>query len=76
MRPTWPVGLSYWRMASISEPFMETSKVDGKTYLVQHFKRQRFEYHPRTLLYQQYRQEPQALERQRVGNRSQPSVFR
>jgi polysaccharide biosynthesis protein PslG len=30
----------------ISQPFMEASKDDGKTYLVQYFERQRFEYHP------------------------------
>ena len=30
----------------ISQPFMEVSKDDGKTYLVQYFERQRFEYHP------------------------------
>jgi hypothetical protein len=30
----------------ISEPFMERSKADGKTYLVQYFERNRFEYHP------------------------------
>ena len=30
----------------ISQPFMETNKGDGKTYLVQYFERQRFEYHP------------------------------
>lgn len=30
----------------ISQPFMETNKADGKTYLVQYFERQRFEYHP------------------------------
>jgi hypothetical protein len=30
----------------LSQPFMETNKVDGKTYLVQYFERQRFEYHP------------------------------
>src|SRR5205085_12069053 len=29
----------------ISQPFMETNS-DGKTYLVQYFERQRFEYHP------------------------------
>jgi protocatechuate 3,4-dioxygenase beta subunit len=29
----------------ISEPFMETNS-EGKTYLVQYFERQRFEYHP------------------------------
>lgn len=30
----------------ISEPFMETSKTDGKQYLVQYFERNRLEYHP------------------------------
>lgn len=30
----------------ISEPFMETDKIDGTTHLVQYFERQRFEYHP------------------------------
>jgi protocatechuate 3,4-dioxygenase beta subunit len=30
----------------ISEVFSEVSKDDGKTYLVQYFERQRFEYHP------------------------------
>ena len=30
----------------LSQPFMETSKDDGKTYMVQYFERQRFEYHP------------------------------
>lgn len=30
----------------LSQPFMETSKDDGKIYLVQYFERQRFEYHP------------------------------
>lgn len=30
----------------ISQPFTEVSKDDGKTYLVQYFERQRFEYHP------------------------------
>ncbi|HUP27643.1 MAG TPA: hypothetical protein VM409_04345 [Chloroflexia bacterium] len=30
----------------ISQPFAEVSKDDGKTYLVQYFERQRFEYHP------------------------------
>jgi WD40 repeat protein len=30
----------------LSQPFMEKSKDDGKTYLVQYFERQRFEYHP------------------------------
>jgi protocatechuate 3,4-dioxygenase beta subunit len=30
----------------ISQPFMEKNKDDGKTYLVQYFERQRFEYHP------------------------------
>jgi protocatechuate 3,4-dioxygenase beta subunit len=30
----------------ISQPFMEVSKDDGKTYLVQYFERQRLEYHP------------------------------
>jgi hypothetical protein len=30
----------------ISQPFMERNVGDGKTYLVQYFERQRFEYHP------------------------------
>jgi hypothetical protein len=30
----------------LSQPFTEVSKDDGKTYLVQYFERQRFEYHP------------------------------
>ncbi|HYO48645.1 MAG TPA: hypothetical protein VEW94_02240 [Chloroflexia bacterium] len=30
----------------ISQPFNEVSKDDGKTYVVQYFERQRFEYHP------------------------------
>ena len=30
----------------ISQPFTETSKEDGKQYVVQYFERQRFEYHP------------------------------
>lgn len=30
----------------ISEPFVETSKTDGKPYLVQYFERNRFELHP------------------------------
>lgn len=30
----------------LSQPFTERSKDDGKTYLVQYFERQRFEYHP------------------------------
>jgi Tol biopolymer transport system component/pimeloyl-ACP methyl ester carboxylesterase len=30
----------------ISQPFMEKNSGDGKTYLVQYFERQRFEYHP------------------------------
>lgn len=30
----------------LSQPFMERNKDDGKTYLVQYFQRQRFEYHP------------------------------
>lgn len=30
----------------LSQPFRERSKDDGKTYLVQYFERQRFEYHP------------------------------
>ena len=30
----------------ISEAFQEVSPNDGKTYLVQYFERQRFEYHP------------------------------
>lgn len=46
--------LDYWNAAGglpiygypISEPFMEKSKSDGKTYLVQYFERNRFELHP------------------------------
>ncbi len=46
--------LSYWRNNGdvavfgypISEPVQEQSNVDGKTYLVQYFQRNRFEYHP------------------------------
>ena len=46
--------LSYWQSTGglaiygypISEPFMERSKSDGKTYLVQYFERNRFELHP------------------------------
>lgn len=30
----------------LSQPFMEVSKDDGKSYLVQYFERQRLEYHP------------------------------
>ncbi len=30
----------------ISQPFMEKNREDGKSYLVQYFQRQRFEYHP------------------------------
>jgi hypothetical protein len=30
----------------LSQPFVETSKENGKPYLVQYFERQRFEYHP------------------------------
>jgi len=30
----------------LSQPFMEADKEDGKSYLVQYFERQRFEYHP------------------------------
>ncbi len=30
----------------LSQPFMETNQGNGKTYLVQYFERQRFEYHP------------------------------
>ena len=46
--------LSYWRDNGglaifgypISEPFGEKSDLDGKTYQVQYFQRNRFEYHP------------------------------
>ena len=46
--------LTYWQQMGglsiygypISEPFMESSKSDGKTYLVQYFERNRFELHP------------------------------
>src|SRR5215210_4872111 len=46
--------LSYWRKNGglgifgypISEPFNEKNAEDGKTYLVQYFQRNRFEYHP------------------------------
>jgi hypothetical protein len=46
--------LSYWRKYGglgifgypISEPFNEISETDGKTYLVQYFQRNRFEFHP------------------------------
>lgn|GEM_PF-186909 len=46
--------LSYWRDKGglgiygypISEPFNEQNPEDGKTYLVQYFQRNRFEYHP------------------------------
>jgi hypothetical protein len=30
----------------LSQPFLETNADDGKSYLVQYFERQRFEYHP------------------------------
>jgi hypothetical protein len=46
--------LSYWRTHGdiavfgypISEPVQEQSNIDGKSYLVQYFQRNRFEYHP------------------------------
>jgi polysaccharide biosynthesis protein PslG len=46
--------LSYWRDYGglavfgypISEPFEEKSNIDGKTYTVQYFQRNRFEHHP------------------------------
>ncbi|MFN8516874.1 MAG: S8 family peptidase [Chloroflexia bacterium] len=46
--------LKYWRDNGglavfgypISEPMQEVSPTDGKTYLVQYFERNRFEYHP------------------------------
>jgi len=46
--------LEYWQETGglpiygypISEPFMEQSKSDGNTYLVQYFERNRFELHP------------------------------
>jgi len=46
--------LTYWQETGgvpiygypISEPFMEQSKSDGNTYLVQYFERNRFELHP------------------------------
>jgi beta propeller repeat protein len=46
--------LQYWEQSGglaqqgfpISEPFMETSDLDGKPYLVQYFERAVFEYHP------------------------------
>jgi len=46
--------LQYWRANGglaifgypLSEPFQEVSKDDGKSYLVQYFERNRFEYHP------------------------------
>ncbi len=46
--------LDYWKRNGglpvfgypISEPFYEVSPTDGKTYLVQYFERNRFEYHP------------------------------
>ncbi|MBF6613984.1 MAG: cellulase family glycosylhydrolase [Chloroflexi bacterium] len=46
--------LSYWQKNGsvaiygypISEPFNETNPTDGKSYLVQYFERNRFEYHP------------------------------
>jgi outer membrane protein assembly factor BamB len=55
---TMDVGTSaYWKAHGglaifgypISEPFMEKSADDGKTYLVQYFERNRFEVHPRNL---------------------------
>jgi hypothetical protein len=33
----------------ISQPFLELSKDDGKTYLVQYFQRARLEYHPENM---------------------------
>jgi hypothetical protein len=49
-----PQFADYWRTHGglpvygypISEPFMESSKTDGKLYLVQYFERNRLEYHP------------------------------
>ncbi|HEX8597591.1 MAG TPA: hypothetical protein VF952_03650 [Chloroflexia bacterium] len=46
--------LSYWNKNGglaifgypISEPFQEKSETDGKTYMVQYFQRNRFEFHP------------------------------
>lgn len=46
--------LQYWRANGglavfgypLSEPFQEVNKDDGKSYLVQYFERNRFEYHP------------------------------
>ncbi len=46
--------LKYWQQHGglaqfgypLSEPFSEVSKTDGKTYTVQYFERNRFEYHP------------------------------
>src|SRR4051794_21045444 len=46
--------LTYWQQTGglaiygypISEPFMEASKSDGKTYMVQYFERNRLELHP------------------------------
>jgi len=46
--------LQYWRANGglavfgypLSEPFQEVSRDDGKSYLVQYFERNRFEYHP------------------------------
>ncbi|HEY0068618.1 MAG TPA: hypothetical protein VGE04_01470 [Chloroflexia bacterium] len=46
--------LSYWKKYGglaifgypISEPFQEKSDTDGKTYMVQYFQRNRFEFHP------------------------------
>jgi hypothetical protein len=46
--------LAYWRSQGglavfgypISEAFEETNETDGKTYLVQYFERNRFEFHP------------------------------
>jgi hypothetical protein len=46
--------LSYWNKYGglaifgypISEPFQEKSDTDGKTYMVQYFQRNRFEFHP------------------------------
>jgi subtilisin family serine protease len=49
-----PPFLGYWEGQGglpifgypISEPFAETNPSDGKTYIVQYFERNRFEYHP------------------------------
>ena len=49
-----PQFLAYWEQHGglpvfgypISEAFFETSPTNGKTYLVQYFERNRFEYHP------------------------------